>query len=59
MIKKIHQKNWALPMAAAGAAASATNTTQITDRMTSINENFLPATTTPFVVPKGCLEAHC
>lgn len=43
MIRKIHQKNCTLPMADAGAAASMVNTTQITERMTSIRENFLPA----------------
>ena len=40
MIRKIHQKNCWLPMAAAGAAASHTNTTQITDRITDMKENF-------------------
>ena len=33
---KIHQKYWLLPMEATGAAASATNTTQMTERITSI-----------------------
>ena len=40
MMRKIHQENWELPMAAAGAAASATNTTQITVRIASIMRNF-------------------
>ena len=37
---KIHQKNWLLPIAATGAAASATNTTQMTDRITLPRLNF-------------------
>ena len=41
MMRKIHQKNCELPMAAAGAAASATNTTVMTDRIASTNRNFL------------------
>lgn len=36
-----HQKYWLLPMEATGAAASATNTTQMTDRITSAKRNFL------------------
>ena len=48
-MRKIHQKNCWLPMAAAGAAASATNTTQITERITLMNENFL--TLSPMVTP--------
>ena len=40
-MRKIHQKNCELPMAAAGAAASATNTTVMTDRIASTNRNFL------------------
>ena len=51
MMRNIHQKNCWLPMAAAGAAASATNTTQITDKITLRNENFfLPSdkAITPF-----------
>ena len=35
------QKYWLLPMEATGAAASATNTTQMTDRITSAKRNFL------------------
>ena len=37
---KIHQKYWLLPIDATGAAASATNTTQMTDKMTSASRNF-------------------
>ena len=40
MIRNIHQKNCWFPMAAAGAMASATNTTQITERITSKSLNF-------------------
>ena len=38
---KIHQKYWLLPMEATGAAASATNTTQMTVRIASVSLNFL------------------
>ena len=40
MMRKIHQKNCTLPIAAAGATASMVNVTQITDRTTSFKENF-------------------
>jgi len=41
MISRIHQKYCELPMAAAGAAASATNTTQMMFRIASKRLNFL------------------
>jgi hypothetical protein len=38
--RNIHQKNCEFPIAATGAAASATNTTQITDKIALIKLNF-------------------
>ena len=45
MIRTIHQKYCELPMAAAGAAASATNTTQTTLRIASKRLNFFLVST--------------
>ena len=56
MMRKIHQKNCWLPMAAAGAAASATNTTQMTERITLMNENFL--TLLPIGCPLSGVQPH-